>query len=47
VILVNTGPLVAVDAANDTYHQVCTALLGSATEELLVPATVCAESVTC
>jgi hypothetical protein len=43
VILVDTGPLVAVCAANDVYHEVCTELLGSATEELLVPATVSAE----
>jgi predicted nucleic acid-binding protein len=43
VILVDTGPLVAVGSADDKHHQVCTELLGSATEELLVPATVSAE----
>jgi uncharacterized protein len=43
VILVDSGPLVAVGAANDPHHQVCTELLSSATEELLVPATVSAE----
>jgi hypothetical protein len=43
VILVDTGPLVASGAADDRCHQVCTELLGSVTEELLVPATVCAE----
>jgi predicted nucleic acid-binding protein len=43
VILVDSGPLVAGGAANDPHHQVCTDLLGSATEELLVPATVSAE----
>lgn len=39
MILVDSGPLVAVGAVNDPHHQVCTELLGSATEELLVPAT--------
>ena len=43
MILVDSGPLVAVGAANDPHHQVCTELLSSATEELLVPATVSAE----
>jgi uncharacterized protein len=43
VILVDTGPLVAVGSLDDRYHQVCTDLLGTATEELLVPATVSAE----
>ena len=43
MILVDTGPLVAVGARDDRYHQVCTDLLASATEELLVPATVSAE----
>jgi predicted nucleic acid-binding protein len=43
VILVDTGPLVATGAADDRHHQVCTELLSSATEELLVPATVSAE----
>jgi uncharacterized protein len=43
VILVDSGPLVAVGAADDRYHQVCTELLRSATEDLLVPATVTAE----
>jgi PIN domain len=38
-----SSPLVAVGAANDVYHEVCTELLGSATGELLVPATVSAE----
>jgi hypothetical protein len=36
-------PLVAAGAANDPHHQVCTELLGSATEEMLVPATVSVE----
>jgi uncharacterized protein len=43
VILVDTGPLVAVGARDDRYHNVCTDLLASANEELLVPATVSAE----
>lgn len=43
MILVDSGPLVAAGAADDRHHQVCTKLLGSATEELLVPATVSAE----
>jgi uncharacterized protein len=43
VILVDTGPLVAVGAADDRHHKVCTEFLSSATEELLVPATVSAE----
>jgi predicted nucleic acid-binding protein len=34
---------VAAGAVNDPHHRVCTELLGSATEELLVPATVSAE----
>jgi uncharacterized protein len=43
VILVDSGPLVAVGALDDRYHQACTDLLASATDELLVPATVSAE----
>jgi predicted nucleic acid-binding protein len=43
VILVDSGPLVAAGSANDPHHQMCTELLGSATEDLLVPATVSAE----
>lgn len=43
MILVDTGPLVAVGAADDHHHEACTELLSSATEELLVPATVSAE----
>ena len=43
MILVDTGPLVAAGAVDDRYHQACTELLRSATEELLVPATVAAE----
>jgi uncharacterized protein len=43
VVLVGTGPLVAVGSLNDHYHQVCTELLAGTTEELLVPATVSAE----
>jgi uncharacterized protein len=43
VILVDTGPLVAVGARDDRYHKVCTDLLEAANEELLVPATVSAE----
>ena len=38
MILVDSGPLVAAGAVNDPHHRVCTELLGSATEELLVPA---------
>jgi predicted nucleic acid-binding protein len=36
-------PLVAGSDTDDRYHQVCKELLGAATEELLVPATVSAE----
>lgn len=43
MILVDAGPLVAAGAADDHHHEVCTKLLSSATEELLVPATVSAE----
>ena len=43
MILVDTGPLVAGSDTDDRYHQVCKELLGAATEELLVPATVSAE----
>ena len=45
MILVDTGPLVAVGAADDHHHDVCTELLSSVTEELLVPATVLPRSV--
>jgi predicted nucleic acid-binding protein len=43
VILVDSGPLVAAGSTNDPQDQTCTELLGSATEDLLVPATVSAE----
>jgi predicted nucleic acid-binding protein len=43
VILVDSGPLVAAGSINDPHHQMCTELLGSATEQLLVPAAVSAE----
>ena len=44
--LVDAGPLVAGSDTDDRYHQVCKKLLGAATEELFVPATVSARSVT-
>jgi predicted nucleic acid-binding protein len=43
VILVDSGPLVPAGALNDPHHRGCIELLGSATEELLMPATVSAE----
>lgn len=43
MILVDSGPLIAAGLVNHDHHQVCAELLDSATEELLVPATVAAE----
>ena len=43
MILVDSGPLVAVGARDDRHHKACTDLLASTNEELLVPATVTAE----
>lgn len=43
MILVDSGPIVAAGSTHDSRHEVCTELLGSATEELLVPATVSTE----
>lgn len=43
MILVDSGPLIAARMADDDRHQVCVELFESATDELLVPATVTAE----